>query len=95
MKKQITEIEREIIEKNSRSVVSTAASTTAPITVSSTSLSNYTQSVNVPSTSLSVHSTSVDKISESHSTDIDLDSLDPLSKNIFRMVFTYSLFDSA
>ncbi|XP_065207556.1 protein lin-10-like isoform X2 [Planococcus citri] len=87
MKKQITEIEREIIEKSNRSTAcSVSSTTTAPITVSSISQSNFTpQSANVPSTSLSVHSAGIDKISESrNNADIDLDSLDPLSGSIDR-----------
>lgn len=88
MKKQITEIEREIIEKSNRSTSFptagsssvAAAASVAAVSASSGSQTNYTQqqsTSNVPSSSLSAstaaHMTTVEKVVAESSRNADID----------------------
>lgn len=87
MKKQITEIEREIIEKSNRTTSATIAGSTSETTTSS-SITQTMQSVYrpgsvIPAITVSL-SSQVNTVSEKpavvepQTDDIDLDSLDPL-----------------
>lgn len=86
MKKQITEIEREIIEKSNRTLSTTITTSSSPAVsaASLTSQSNYKSVINVPLTTLSnQHSSSVNAEKQNvdpRTADIDLESLDPLGK---------------
>lgn len=84
MKKQITEIEREIIEKSNRSTSTMVTSTTTPaVPTSSTSQPTYKPGSVVPAVTVSLpsqHNAATDKqiVVEPRTEDIDLESLDPL-----------------
>ncbi len=86
MKKQITEIEREIIEKSNRctpaATTTTTSSAATVTTVSAASQANYKPSSNSTSAiSGNQHNATAEKQTvNSRNADIDLESLDPLGE---------------